>query len=223
MWPGSDFSDLSCESDLQRCSDLSDSACVLDTDVDSTGDIFDESDSAGDIPDEGEAGDVKSANFGSREPTDTGIQKVNAESSHAKRSAKQPLWENGYFYIADNTGKDESVKIYMFDCWSLPPPAGMGRSPQMSKTLTPRHYGETRDSPIRSFLLLRAWMLWRFAQHGWAMAERGRHRQYDEDFAELLGEIRKLAYADRFLGNAEANKVLQLWVPDMTAILSTEC
>ena len=219
---GGDISDLGSDSDLRRGSDLSDPECVLDTDVDSSGDVFDESDSASDIPDEGgPAGDARPADPGNAKPTNASSQKKHVDANHGKRLAKQPLWENGYFYIADNTGKDESVKIYMFDCWSLPPPAGMGRSPQMSKTLTPRHYSETRESPIRSFLLLRAWMLWRFAQHGWAMAERGRHRQYDEDFAELLREIRKLGYADRLLGNAEANKLLQLWVPELAATLST--
>ena len=96
----------------------------------------------------------------------------------------------------------------------------MGRRPQMSRTLTPTHYGETGESPTRSLLLLRAWMLYRFAQHGWAMAERGRKRQYEEDSAELLREIRELGCADRLLGNAAAIKLLQSWVPEMATTLS---
>ena len=210
---GSDVSDPNGDSDLKRGSDLSESECVLDTDVESCGEAFEESGSDGDASDEaGPAGGAK--------PADAGGAEELVDASPPKRLKKQPLWENGYFYIADNTGKDESVNIVMFDCWSAEPPVGMGRKPQMSRTLTPTHYGETRESPTRSLLLLRAWMLYRFAQHGWAMAERGRKRQYEEDSAELLREIRELGCADRLLGNAAANKLLQSWLPELATTLS---
>ena len=74
--------------------------------------------------------------------------------THLKRT---PVWDNGYFYIADNAGNPD-VKILMHKYWPYAPPGGMGLVGR-SKTLTPAHYGESREDPARSFVLLRAWML----------------------------------------------------------------
>ena len=37
----------------------------------------------------------------------------------------------------------------------------------MSKTVTPTHFGETRDDPRRSIAILKAWVLWRANRGGW--------------------------------------------------------
>jgi hypothetical protein len=122
-----------------------------------------------------------------------------------------PLWDNKYFYIADNTGPNY-VKILMHQCWTSEPPVGLGHS-SMSRTLTPSHYGESRAEPSRSFILLRAWMLWRVHVDGWATAERGRHRQFQEDETLLEQDILRLHAPGGMLGNAEADKLLLSWVP----------
>ena len=101
-----------------------------------------------------------------------------------------------------------------------PTPVGMGMKPQRSKTFTVSSFdGWERSSPARAFLLLRAWMLWPFAYGGFAEAERGRHRQYLEDCAALVREIREQNCADRLLGQAKANALLKEFVPALTATL----
>ena len=119
---------------------------------------------------------------------------------------------------------DGTAKILMVEGWKIhDPPLGMGKKPQRSKTITCSHYGWDRlKAPQRAFLLLRAWMLWRFGYGGFATAEvadKGRHRQYLEDCAALVLEIRAQGCADRLLGNTKANAQLKQYVPDLVATL----
>ena len=81
------------------------------------------------------------------------------------RTVRTPLWDNGFFYIADNEGKP-NCKMLIHDGWCGPRPVGLGTT-GMSRTLTPCHYGETRAEPTRTWFLLRAWMVWRARQDGW--------------------------------------------------------
>ena len=140
-----------------------------------------------------------------------------AEKTH--RVKRPPLWDNGYFYIPDNTGNPD-VKINMHQCWSHEPPGGMGLV-KRSKTLTPAHYGESRADCVKSFLMLRAWMLWRVKQKGWVDYDRGRMRHFAEEGTKLQRKIAALEPRPRgkLLGHARADALLQDWVPDICARL----
>ena len=97
------------------------------------------------------------------------------------------------------------------------PPAGMG-GPGKSKTLTPAHYGEDRSNPVRSHFLLRAWVLWRARQDGFAAAEPRRTRLFAVEALRLERDVR--AYqpqADRLLGDAKASTLFLNWAPDVAA------
>ena len=83
----------------------------------------------------------------------------------------------------------------------------------MSKTLTPSHFGETRADPRRSFALLKAWMLWRGRQGGWASKRVGRARQFERDARELEQEV--LALPGELLGNVAADAKLREWAPEI--------
>ncbi len=136
-------------------------------------------------------------------------------ASSAGRIKKTPLWDNGYFYIVDNTGEPD-VKMCMHSLWSHSPPWGMGAVGR-SRTLTPAHYGESKDNSVRSVLLLRAWMLWRVRQGGWAALERGRDRHFAEEALVLERKIAALDPRPRgmLLGHAKADALLKVWVPDI--------
>ena len=84
---------------------------------------------------------------------------------------------------------------------------------QMSRTLTPTHYGETRENPQRSFALLRAWALWRGRLHGWANMRPGRYRQFEHDAVALEREVRSIPGV--LLGNVHADARLREWAPDV--------
>ena len=139
-----------------------------------------------------------------------------AGKTHLKRT---PLWDNRYFFIADNTGHPD-VKMNMHKYWSYDPPGGMGLVGR-SKTLTPAHYGESREDPVRSFLMLRAWMLWRVKQDGWVDWDRGRQRHFAEEAIVLERKIAALEPRPngKLLGNAKADALLKGWVPDICARL----
>ena len=83
----------------------------------------------------------------------------------------------------------------------------------MSKTLTPLHFGETRADPRRSIALLKAWVLWRGRQNGWATKRVGRARQFEQDAREFEHEIRALP--SQLLGNDAADKMLREWALDV--------
>ena len=195
--------DFRSDGDLKCASDLSDDGGVLDTDVESCGGAFEE----------------ESGSEGGEPAVDAAVGEVPSKPS--KKTHPKHLWENEYFYITDNTAaNDGTVKMLMFDAWSrADPPLGMGSKPQRSKTYTCSHFGWTRDLPECAFLLLRGWMLWRFAQGGFAEAERGRQRQYLEETAALMRDIRAQGRADFLLGSAKANSLLKSFVPEMVLAL----
>ena len=83
---------------------------------------------------------------------------------------------------------------------------------QMSKTLRPSAFGESRETPARSLLLLKAWALWRARQEGWADARPGRARHFQSMAAQLVKELRLFGPG---LGNAKADTQFKNWAPDV--------
>ena len=125
-------------------------------------------------------------------------------------------WDNTFFYISDNSGHPD-VKIVMHSFGAHDPPGGMGSSAR-SRTLTPAHYGESRDDPVRSYILLRSWMVWRAGLHGWSGAHPGRAREFAEESALLERDVRQLQpQPGGLLGHPAADSKLRMWVPEIVA------
>ena len=131
-------------------------------------------------------------------------------------------WESVWFYITQTPGWAD-VKIVM----KMPfrdLVNGMG-STQMSKTLTPRHYGDTLENPWRSLLLLRAWSIWRARHQGWASKRECRLREVASQ-ARRLEQSLRAAHENHglplmpLLANVQAAALLSSWVPDVVASVS---
>ena len=88
---------------------------------------------------------------------------------------------------------------------------------EVTRTVTPRHYGEKCGDPVRSLLLLRAWAIWRARQGNFANAQRGRARHFAEQEALLERDVRALGSRCGLIGNRKANVLLQGWVPEIVA------
>ena len=90
---------------------------------------------------------------------------------------------------------------------------GMGTRP-MSKLVRPSDNAETRENPVRSLLLLRAWAVWRAQLHGWA-DHCDRRKKYVADLADRLQrDIATLGAPCGLLGNL-ANAVLREVAPEI--------
>ena len=108
----------------------------------------------------------------------------------------------------------------MHAVWRAEPPLGMGRQYKMSKTLTPANYGETRENPERSTFLLRAWMVWRARQNGFAANDAARQRLFDDEAKRLELDVKRFQpQGDGLLGNTKATNLFTGWVPDVAALV----
>ena len=135
------------------------------------------------------------------------------------RARRGPVYDNNYFYIPDNEGYPD-VNMYAHTHWTAKPPLGLGTKPTCSKTVTPTHYGETRENPVRSWMLLRGWMSWRATREGWAARAPGRCRLFADEAARLERDIQRLQpQTDGVLGHKDATRKLEAWVPDIVARL----
>ena len=126
------------------------------------------------------------------------------------------VWHVQYFHVADPAAsREQRVLIKINKNWLGK--GGMGAT-QQSKTLTPSHYGESHENPIRSMMLLRAWSLWRATANGWSSKKVGRARFFDDQRKKFAHELKKFSAqteGDSILGTSKADKLLRDWVPDL--------
>ena len=88
------------------------------------------------------------------------------------------IWNNGYFYIR---GHECDLKMYIHGEFCAA--AGLGKQFR-TKTISPHTVGETRASPTRSMLCLKAWMLWRSKSvASWIDSVPARQRLFAEEAA----------------------------------------
>ena len=97
-------------------------------------------------------------------------------------------WQNDYFVLTDNRNYGD-VRMRVIDRWTGP--AHLGRSFR-SKTLVPGHVGDDRHEPDQVFLVLRAWMLYRWQGNGRRFLELPvRMRAWQRELDALRADIGK--------------------------------
>ena len=128
----------------------------------------------------------------------------------AKHGKSGPtIYDNGYFYIM---GHERDLKMYIHDRWLVEPPVGLGRFPQMSKTISPWTVGETREKPRCSLLILKAWVICRARAHpGWIESNEARQRLFAEEADVLFHAVKRLQpQAEGLLANARASHFMRV-------------
>ena len=198
---------------LSSGSSCSDSHQSVDSDVDSEvlsadGDAGDEVSDLGEEEQQEEAPEHEMD-----QPADEDEEIVAAAARHASGTWK--VWEDLWFYMTETPGFTD-IKMHMKTPFRTP--EQMGRF-QMSKALSPHHYGETVANPVKTRLLLRAWIIYRARMNGWSEARPGRGRHVASMMASLRVGIRSADTRERprmpLLEHPAAHKWLEKWVPDV--------
>ena len=150
--------------------------------------------------------------FASTVPAKVG--KKDKPANHGKGGPT--IFENGYFFLKSN---ELDLKMFIIDKCMVEPPVGIGEFYKKIKTITPSTVGEERADPVRTMLLLKAWMLWRARQmRGWIESDDARQRLFTEEAGLVLAELKRLQpQSDGLLGHFEASNMLRRWVPDIVA------
>ena len=128
------------------------------------------------------------------------------------------MFDNGYFFMKHQDGK---LRMYIHQRWLIHPPVEIGRSPTMSKAITPSMVGETVEKPSRTPLLLKAWMLWRVRQHPDCLkCSESRTRVFAEEAEQLLLEVGRIQpQSDGLIGNVVGSDMFRTWAPYVVARL----
>ena len=127
------------------------------------------------------------------------------------------IWEGTWFYSTKTPGFTD-VKVILKQAFRNLS-TGMGVT-SMSKALSPHHYNEEWEEPVRTLLLLKSWCIWRARLHGWSKATECRQREVDRQVVRLTQELRVAQEglpSRPLLGSLPAQKLLDKWVPDIVS------
>ena len=117
-------------------------------------------------------------------------------------------WENDHFILTDNRNYP-NVRMRMKEMFQHPDLLGAGQS---SKTLSVAQFGDTREEPTVTRLVLHAWALWRTTSPPGFLATRPQcRRAWENDVKALREEIAAL----RRPLNARARQLLGDWLPSV--------
>ena len=135
----------------------------------------------------------------------------------AKTTKKTPLQDWTYYYIRDNRGtKHRDIKLIIRDTYCTADALG---EKDKSKAVTPSHYGETFEDPVRSILLVRAWALYRCQSLPWVSKVPWRAREFAIEAGRLMRDVAALGAEDHLLGNRNASKIFSGCLPEVAASL----
>ena len=137
-------------------------------------------------------------------------------NSASHRRPRKPPWCDEYFYVHDSN--KSFLTMFIRSCDSQPAPKGSGMG-VMIKHATPSDFGESREHPVRSLLLLRAWAWWRANLGDWAKHRKCMRNYFAEHPAFLERDVTALGAPCRLLGNKTANAIFTELVPDLVARL----
>ena len=189
-----------------------DKRAVVDTDEESEGESIVASDTSSD---ESVAADDKATAMKQflRLTAATGVQAKKATGVPRQKNCLRPLWCDEYFIVGNHPGEHVQIRVRQQHKKQL------GGTAPMSKQVTPRDYGETRDDPVRSLLVLRGWALWRARKDGWGDLRGCRHNHFVEHEQMLERDVKCLKASCRLLGNHAANAAFLSAVPAIAARL----
>ena len=84
---------------------------------------------------------------------------------------------------------------------------------QLSKTYKIARFDIDESTPTVTCILLRAWMLWRFQQHGFGDRDRFKRKWWAAEADALKLDIGRLGIGARSTGSAEADAFIKELIP----------
>ena len=181
-------------------SDIDDPAAVVDTDHASIAESGDTTGSAASTDSETEVAATPSRALPKPMPAIGGTPQPMPVIG-GKPTVRKPaiggglrVFDNGYFHARQQFHHNtQQIRMYINEIWLGDPPAGIGRKPTMSKTLSMVQNGDTEDDPLRSTILARAWMVWRVRQHPeWLTSDCHRQRLFTEEADLLVADVKRM-------------------------------
>ena len=181
-------------------SDIDDPAAVVDTDHASIAESGDTTGSAASTDSETEVAATPSRALPKPMPS-IGGKPQPMPAIGGKPTVRKPaiggglrVFDNGYFHARQQFHHNtQQIRMYINEIWLGDPPAGIGRKPTMSKTLSMVQNGDTEDDPLRSTILARAWMVWRVRQHPeWVTSDCHRQRLFTEEADLLAAAVKRM-------------------------------
>jgi hypothetical protein len=156
--------------------------------------------------------------------TDAAAAEADDLRHHRHLPGTWKIWEGTWFYATKTPGWID-VKIILKHQFRAGVD-GLGTT-NMSRTLTPHHYGDVWEDPWRTLLLLRSWSIWRARWQGWARAKEHRLREVGRQVARFTADLRQ-AHAEHeipltvpLLGDVLAHQMLLKWTADaVSAVLA---
>ena len=136
---------------------------------------------------------------------DDKVRKARGENVH---------YSNGYFTITNNTSFND-VKISVIPRWCTAEDLGVS---DKSKTVVPDHFGDVRENPVRAFIVLRAWMLFKARHNDFCNKRAYRRRLFAEELKSLKSDVENLSSVKRpTTGNDKDDALIRLWVPGVVS------
>ena len=82
----------------------------------------------------------------------------------------------------------------------------------MSRTLVTARYDDDHDGPpVRTYLALRAWMLWRATKDGWVAKKPTREKWLTVEAEQLQADVRSMNVLGGGTGSASADELIRTW------------
>ena len=142
------------------------------------------------------------------------VASSDSECGPRKPAGAHVYYSNGYFTFTDNVSYPD-IKCHVVSKWCTRSYMGVHNK---SKTLVPSHFGDSRGSPIRAKLVLRAWMLQKFTTNDFASGRAARRKLFNAEVASLRGDIIDMSSeANMTTGNKRADELIFAWAPMVMA------
>lgn len=121
---------------------------------------------------------------------------------------------NRYFTFTNNRNYPD-IKVSAVPKWATPEHMG---TTYKSRTLFPSHFGDSREHPVRSMLVLRAWVLWKARATGFCDKRSSRRKLLSIEAEALRRDIEGMSSeAHPTTGNVPADVLITELAPDALA------
>jgi hypothetical protein len=152
----------------------------------------------------------ETAEEGGKDDSATSDQELENELAlpRAPRGSYTVLW-NFYFTLTNNPNYPNCV-MSIRSRWQKDEELG---STVLSRVLVIKHFDTDDANPLRTYLALRSWMLWRFQQNGFAEKSKPRREWLAQQEFELRRDISKLRIPGGGTGHGKADRLIRGWTP----------